>query len=237
MYRKIHFDHITYQSVAFDLQLKHIVLFLSESQLVQNNVFLSGAALYQHPLPSSPHTALCQRTAAAPPRPRLSIPPRFPLSSPECLKRYQRVGVFIKEVNFKGFHLCRCFSPPPSASSSFNLAGVWQSKVNKCEMGHVFSIVSLCHTCSPLSMINIPPTPGPLSWRSAGPRAGRPAKTLPGHLELQSFQSPHFLSIWNPLSLSESPPPPKSVGWQDSGIYVYTGSLCLFSDRLFIGLH
>ena len=30
-YRKIHFDHITYQSLALDLQLKYIVLFLSES--------------------------------------------------------------------------------------------------------------------------------------------------------------------------------------------------------------
>ncbi len=44
---------------------------------------------------------------------QVSIPPRFPLSSPECLKCYQRVGVFIKEVNFKGFHLCRCLAPPP----------------------------------------------------------------------------------------------------------------------------
>lgn len=123
---------------------------------------------------------------------QLSALPRFPLSSPKCLKHYQRLGVFIKEVNFKGFHLCR---PPPASCSSFNLAGLWQSKVNKCEMGHVFSILSLCHTCSPLSMINIPPTPGPASLAMCGARAGRPAKTHPGHLGLQRVQSLHFLSI------------------------------------------
>lgn len=120
---------------------------------------------------------------------QLSILPRFPFSSPKCLKHYQRLGVFIKEVNFKGFHLCR----PPASCSSFNLAWLWQSKVNKCEMGHVFSILSLCHTCSPLSMINIPPTPGPASL--CGARAGRPAKTHPSHLGLQRVQSLHFLSI------------------------------------------
>lgn len=57
-------------------------------------------------------------------------------------------------------------------------------------------------------MINIPPTPGLAFLAMREPRAGRPAKTLPGHLELQSFQSLHFLSIWNPLNLSEAPPSP-----------------------------
>lgn len=94
-----------------------------------------------------------------------SIPPRFPLSSWNVWNAIKELASSSKRKTLKGSTFAVA---SPSASSSFNLAGVWQSKVNKCEMGHVFSILSLCHTCSPLSMINIPPTPGPLSWRSVG---------------------------------------------------------------------
>lgn len=195
---------------------------------------LSLMAAYRNPLPSSLHIAFCQRTAA-PPRPNFQSRQGFlfPLSL-SCLKCYQRVGVFIKEVNFKGFHLCRC-PPPPS---SFYLAGVWQSKVNKCEMGHVFSILfPLSHMFS--SLINIPPTPGPLflaNLRASRRLACQNTPRPPGITEISKPTLPVHLKSIEPIT---RPPPPRPLPecrmtrfWR----------LCLFwktwlfFDRLFIGL-
>lgn len=140
---------------------------------------------------------------------------RSPLSSPKRLKCYQRVGVAIKVGNFKGLHLCRGCS---STSSRSNLAGARLSKVNKCEIGHVFAIRSLCHTCSLFSVINIPPTPGPRSLC-----AGRPAKTLPWPPGTTHPSKPtlpvHLRSIGPIGSLS-------GAGWQDPARWVYSGRLC-----------
>lgn len=145
----------------------------------------------------------------------------------KCLKCYQRAGVLIKEVNFKEFHLCR-LPPLLLLLLLFNLAGLWQSKVNKCEAGHVFSI--LCHTCS-LSfppMINIPPTPGRRTWRDRRLGAARNAPRRATWKSRRLFT--HFLSIWNPLSLSER-------AWQDAGVLCLLWKTWRFPDRLvFIGL-
>lgn len=182
-----------------------------------------------HPLPDSLHTALCQSAAEA----QVSIPPRFPLSSPwNVWNAIKELASSSKSSTLKSSTFCCCLAPPTRASSPFNLAGVWQSKVNKCEMGHVFSIVSLCHTCSPLSMINIPPTSGlpflgaPWASRRLACQntpwppgiTERSKPTLPVHLKsIEPIRSPHkwrMTRFWH--------------------LYFYWKTLCFLMDCLLV---
>lgn len=180
---------------------------------VQHNALLSWATVISTPPPPwfFTHGSLSERCRG----PSFNPAKVSSFLSLKCLKCYQRVGVFIKESHFKEFHLLLLPRPPTRASSPFNLAGVWQSKVNKCEMGHVFSIVSLCHTCSPLSMINIPPTSGlpflgaPCASRRLACQntpwppgiTERSKPTLPVHLKsIEPIRSPHkwrMTRFWN----------------------------------------